>query len=193
MTLSIDKILTVWYSALFPHIQRDRRRSAVKQKTLQELSELALRVAGKMASLEKVVTPEAFDELREDINWLETAAPRWDAVREVRVRWYEHGLASFETCFVQPAATRLPGWESWDQNACGGGSSPPGLIMHYVTLSFFLRRCYLGEEFARIFPRCLRALDSIIESIDQSAHPGLYQAWKDRRDQLWNYLLDGRL
>ena len=72
MTLSIDKILKVWYSALFPHIQRDRRRSAVKQKTLQELSELALRVAGKMASLEKVVTPEAFDELREDINWLDT-------------------------------------------------------------------------------------------------------------------------
>ncbi len=161
-------------------------------KTLKEFSDLVLRVAGKIDTIStSVVDHVAFTKLQTELNDLQIEAPNSAVVIEARMIWFKHGLASFERDFVQPVSENVHGWRQWQQSYQGHEDSPPNLIMHWLTLVYFLNRSYLGHEgFKEVYPQIEGMLDVLDEATQVTEH---HMLWFKRRVDLREKLLDGRL
>lgn len=159
-------------------------------KTLKDLAEVALRIAATIENIEEsVTTPEQFSALQSDLNELQVVAPQCKAVVDARVRWFKHGLTNFEINFVEPVSECVEGWDTWHHGA--KQYWPKGLIMHWETLRHFLTRGYLGAQaFAEFYPWVEILLDRLVRATE--GHQ-LNKHWKERRDHLRQFLLEGRL
>jgi hypothetical protein len=162
-----------------------------EMQTLRELAILANRVADATEHIEETVqNAEQFSELQDDINHLQVAAPKSEAVVMARVCWFRHGLGSFERHFLHPTVEHVEGWEDWNQYEVSSWHPVPGLIMHWVTLTFFLNRHYLGNKaFVELYPKVVEMLEQLVAATEGTKQ---HKDWQERLDSLWKDLFEGR-
>jgi len=77
---------------------------------------------------------------------------------------------------------QVEGWDEWHQTYCGdtddGPDAPPGLIMSWETVNFFMHRHYLGDDFDQIFSQVKDVALRMIKAYKSCKE--LHEFWEER-------------
>jgi len=146
---------------------------------LVHLGEVAFQVAKMVSNLEDVITPGQFNGLESLLDDLQRAAPVFPAVIDARVRWFLHGLKSFEVDFVERVEAAEVGWGDFEE--------AQQLLMTPENIDKFLTRAHLGDRFPEVF-------EKVEELYGRLASPGdpKDELWQARYEKLHLDLLKGR-
>jgi len=150
--------------------------------SLREMAQLATDVAEMLEQIDSIQDHIKFSELQDKLCKLRQYAKDSEIVRKAFVIWYKYGLTNFIEKFVKPVENQMSGWDKWHQTYCGdtgdGPDAPPGLIMSWETVNFFMHRSYLGDDFDQIFSQVKDMALRIIEAY--KSQEGLCDFWKER-------------
>lgn len=164
-------------------------------ETLSQLASLAKAVEEKIEAIDENMTREQFSALFNDLNQLQALAPACEAVKVARTAWFEKGLWSFEWHFVRPIVGGRQDIESWSMDCLSIHMELPELLMHWDTISHFLKRSYLGDQgFMENYQRVRRLLKALIKApwpIEDPRNPK--ELWAERLKDLEQDVLMGRL
>ena len=140
--------------------------------TLRKLADLIIRVSDKIDDLPNTVTTsKEWLRLHSELEKLENITPGHHLVVAARVRWYLHGLDSFERYFVKPS-----------ENTTDGSSKREGNILHFIAeydqLFHFLRRRLLGNAFGKLYEDFEALLRRLVQASSERSTER--NSWQER-------------
>ena len=152
-------------------------------ETLKELAELAHRVSDQIEKLSVTVkTADQFNRLQNQLEQIESVMPGHKLIVIPRVRWYLHGLASFERHFVE----LIESGELLKKNS--RIIEAPYLLVDYLQLFHLLRRSLLGDSFGMLYKKLEALLERLVEAT-ATREGRKKDLWPDRLNELRNELI----
>ena len=168
--------------------------SPPKDGSLLGLLRTAKYVIGCMGYPREIFQRWLFEEVQQEINWLQTTCPNHPGVLEARVWWYELALERFESRVVVPTE-QMKDWPFMDDGALYVPDDGDQRILAGThVLEHFLRRSYLKDSFPRLYTRLLSLYVRLSQVQRQGEDgPRIRKAFAEKSADLQDRLLRGMM